>query len=695
VNELSGPSERKTKKEPVWQTVSPRANRSLTIGYYEITIPAVCAPLGGESVSAGVPVRQRRSRGSRRSASGTRRSPQEFTRLSRRTISLIGLAAALTLVVVSIRCDYSSSAPPSVDDNDSLPTVGSLPGQARTPTGMPELANIGQRRDDDTRKALLDSAMTLIQRAALQPGGDNFKLAVQKLNQYFEGTAQSEYELDSASREYLRTQFPPRAFESLSDRNWTDHDTRHIEDCMMYYPIATRIAGTGENLARVRRVFAWAMQQVQLVPPGRLALGGLPQAYGRPYDVLLRGMATEAQGVWAERAWLFLALCRQLEIDAGLVTYSRSRTLEPRVPRYGLQFELDAALRGIHFGPKPPIVWICAVIIDDKAYLFDARLGLEVPGKDGTGVATLEDALTDPAVLDRMSLPGDSPYQTSRASLLGSPTKIGILFDSSPGYFAPKMKLLQRELTGEFRTILFRDPAEQRDHFAQVLGERCGDIKPWRFPLEVHTRLFNDGQFVEAVKQTLVLFKREYPLVYARVKHLRGDMDGAVKDYLALRFVQHAPLVTDKKATIPPEIQAGLDAYATYYLALAQLEKARLENRSPDLAEELFRNTLNILPNPGLTDPYYYMFRWGANANLGRIHEARKDDARALAYYTQFDPTTQGHGNLVRARELAWRSPIAAAKVVLPPAPPLRPIVTAPAAPPANPGSGRGPGAGN
>ena len=88
-------------------------------------------------------------------------------------------------------------------------------------------------------------------------------------------------------------------------------------------------------------------------------------------------------------------------------------------------------------------------MIDDKAYLFDARVGLEVPGPDGTGVATLEEALADPAILERMNLPGLLPYGTSRASLLGSPTKIGILIDSSQGYFSPKMKLLQRELCGQ------------------------------------------------------------------------------------------------------------------------------------------------------------------------------------------------------------------------------------------------------
>ena len=128
-----------------------------------------------------------------------------------------------------------------------------------------------------------------------------------------------------------------------------------------------------------------------------------------------------------------------------------------------------------------PIVWICAALIDDKAYLFDARLGLEIPGPDGKGVATLDQALADPAILERMNLPGLLPYGTSRASLLGSPTKIGILIDSSPGYFSPKMKLLQAELSGKHRTILYRDPADQRDHFARVLGDRAGRD----FPVDV------------------------------------------------------------------------------------------------------------------------------------------------------------------------------------------------------------------
>ncbi len=454
----------------------------------------------------------------------------------------------------------------------------------------------------------------------------------------------------------------------------------------MYYPIANRVAGPGQNLARVRRVFEWTVQQVQLVPAGALASGGLPQAFARPYDVLLRGMATEAEGVWAERAWLFMALCRQLEIDAGLITYTPTNSLVPAVPKYGGNGELEAALFGLRRRPKPPVVWICTALVDGKLYLFDARLGLEIPGPGGIGVATLDDAMSDPAVLERMNLPGESPYGTSRASLLGSSTKIGILLDSSRGYCSPKMRLLQRELGGKYRTILYRDPADQRDQFAQDLGDRAGGITFWSLPFEVETRLFTDGQFVKAIQASLFLFGREFPLVYARVKHLRGDLDEAVKEYVAMRFADDAPLVNDKekKQKIRKDVQSGLDAYATYYLALAHLEKAQmdrsqLDQKTSQRAAELFQNTLELLPEPGPKQPYYYMRPQGANCDLARIFDAKNDDQRAIAHATRWDPTSQGYGNLVRAREVVWRHPLAAIPVSNAPAPESTAVMAAPA----------------
>jgi hypothetical protein len=524
-------------------------------------------------------------------------------------------------------------------------------------------ADVLGARGSEQRDAILESSITLIQRASLQPGGREFDLAIQKLNQYFEGTPAIDYQLDSAARTYLLTQFPPELVEAIQQPRWVPRDTRHVEDCMMYYTIANRVAGAGDDVSRAARLFNWVVQQVQLVPAGSLRSPQLPHVYARPYDVLLRGMATESDGFWAERAWVFLSLCRQLGFDAGLITYQRSNRVESPLTRR-IADDPDSLANTFEANAKAPIVWICAVLIDDQAYLFDARVGLPIPGPGGKGVATLEQAITDPSVLEQMNLPGQSPYGTSLASLRSSSGQLGILIDSGLGYFSPKMKLLQEQLAGKNRTILYRDPAQQRDHFVSVLGDRLGQVSMWSLPLEVETKLFTDGTFVQATQQALVMFRQEFPLIYARVKQLRGELDQAVQEYVNFRFSDHAMLVTDKDKPIPRPLQDGLDVYATYFLGLAHLERGRL-----DQAERMFVRTLDMLPEPGANEPYFLMFRWGANANLGRIYEAKGDIARAIAHYTQGDPTMQHHGNLLKARELVWQEPTLSQTVSLPPAP--------------------------
>jgi hypothetical protein len=521
-------------------------------------------------------------------------------------------------------------------------------------------------RDSADKATILASSIELIQGAALRPGGDNFRMATQQLNQFFEGTPESEYKIDSTARSFLVDQLPPELLQELEKPTWNPrNDARHLEDCMLYSAIASRVAGTGEELTRVGRVFDWIVKQVQLVPAGSLGSRQYPQVVARPYDLLLRGMGTESEGFWAERGWLFMALCRQLGIDVGLITYTKGNVVEPLIANSD-QKETSAET-GLLRSSRPnraPVPWICAALIDGKAYLFDARVGLPVPGPGGKGVATLDQALNDAAVLEQMDLPGQLPYGTSRASLLASSSKLSILIDSSQGFFAPKMKLLQRELAGKNRTVLYRDPAEQRDHFAQVLGERLGEVKLWGIPAQVELQLFNRPEFVRSTMQTLVLFGPEFPLVYARIKQLRGDLTQAMQEYVSFRLAETVPNVLDKKKTVPKEICAGLDVYATLYLALAHLEKNNL-----DQAEKMFLMLLDQLPEPGPGQPTLNMFRWGAHANLGRIYEAKGDRRQAIAHYSQADPTQQHHGNLLRARELVWQDPMATPPDPLPTAP--------------------------
>jgi tetratricopeptide (TPR) repeat protein len=570
---------------------------------------------------------------------------------------LVGLGL-VGLGMFAAGCDYSS--PVSRD----LTSGSYRPGSIRLPITAGSTKQATAARDSVERTAILESSIKLIQGAALQPGGDNFRLATQKLNQFFEGTSATEYQLDPACLEFLSPQLPPQLLQELQSAEWTLRDARHLEDCMLYYGIANRVGGTGDDLSRTLRVFDWVTRHVQLVPRGSLGGRQLPQVIARPYDVLLRGMATESEGLWAERSWVFMVLCRQLGVDVGLLTYTKGNVVEPPTPSSALGALSGSSLLSSNPASGRVIPWICVALIDDQAYLFDARVGLPVPGPDGREVATLEEVMSDGSLLEALDLPGQSPYETSRASLLASPSKLGVLIDSSLGYSSRKMLLLQNELAGKNRTILYRDPADQRDHFARVLGQWFGRVSLWSIPLEVETRLFTDPQFVASIQQSLTLFRPEFPLIFARIKHLRGDLSEAVQDYISFRFTENAPLLSDKRKVIPREIQEGLDVYATYYLALAHLERDNL-----DQAELMFRKILEILPEPGGNQPYYYMFRWGAHANLGRIYESQGDFRRAIAHYSQSNPTTQKHGNLLRARALVWDNPMAAVPDPLPPAP--------------------------
>jgi hypothetical protein len=572
------------------------------------------------------------------------------------------LLLPVSLVVGSLAgCDYSR------DRSADVPIGSYRPGFTPLPGSSSAHKSTAAARESLDRATILASSIELIQRAALQPGGKNFEEATRQLTQYFEGTPRSEYLIESPIRAYLEPQFPrvsrdaPDLLTDAENPNWVLRDARHLEDCMLYSGIAARIGGTGDDLIRVRRIFDWLVRQIQLAPAGSLGTRQLPQVVARPYDVLLRGLATESEGFWAERSWLFMALCRQLGVDVGLLTYSKGNVVEPRVRRTDQE---EGSVLPLAKVQRPAIFWICAALIDGKAYLFDARIGLPVPSPDGKSVATLDQALADPAILERMDLPGQSPYGTSRASLLASSSKIGVMLDSSPGFFTPKMRLLQRELTGKNRTILYRDPLEERDHFVRVVGDRCGQVKLWSVPVEVMNQLFTNAQFVQATQQSLLLFRPQFPLVYARVKQLRGNVAESVKDYVSFRLIENLLQVDNKKLAIPREISKGLDIYATNYLALAHLEQNNLER-----AEDMFLMLLDMLPEPGPNQPYFNMFRWGAHANLGRIYEARGQKHRAIFHYSQGDATMQRHGNLLRARELAWDDPMAIVADPVVPAP--------------------------
>lgn len=490
-------------------------------------------------------------------------------------------------------------------------------------------------------ESLLRAVVSLIRSAASNPGGDNFTIAKDHLNHFFAGSNPADFALSEASRAYLREQFgqgADQALTNLETPTFTIQDSRHIEDCLLLQQLARRVAGDGDDLTRVRRVFDWVIRQVQLVPAGSLAPPGLSQAAARPYDVLLRGMATE-QGEWAERSWLFIALCRQLGIDAGLIVYE---------PASGAG---DASAKQDDATPeRRSLAWIVTVIVEGKPYLFDCGLGMPIPGPDGKGVATLFQAMDDPSVLSQLDLPG-RPYSTHQDVL--SKAKITVMLDSTVGQMSPRMRQLQLNLAGRDRMMLFRDPAEEDAVFAKALGDRFGGTSLWKLPIEVNTLLFTDPNFVTATQHAIRFFDSALPLLPARMSQIRGELAAAIESYAGFGFAE-VPVLNDGKTIIPKPLADVLDQYATYYLGLAKLDQNR-----PDKADDFFEQSLRILPEIDPKNFYVSMFRWGAETNLGLIRAELGDRAGAIRYLTAPQPTTQEHGNLLRARALIWENPFA------------------------------------
>ena len=530
------------------------------------------------------------------------------------------------------------------------------PGQTREGTGSTLVLtnqNSAQATDSTApeviqQAAILDSVLHLLTTAGSNPGGDNFTIATEQLNQYFNRNATgAEFTLSQPTLLYLnQVKIAETAIKALQEAKFSIRDARHIEDCMMYYGLANRIAGNGDDMTRLRRIFDWTCRNVMLVPAGSLSPPGKnQQAQARPYDCILRGMASEVSPLWAERTWIFMSLARQIRIDVGILVSSRA-----------------------------PGQWLSVALVEGKPYLFDCRMGSPILKLDGNSVATLDEAIGDPRILNAMQLAGAESYSPTNAELAAG--ELNILADLATGYLSPRMRLLEQRLSGKNRMILFRDVAELRSEFFKVMKPRIKDVRLWELPLEVEALLFSNPEFVQASQFALQIFDFRLPLLSARTSQLRGDPVEALQKLVNMRFAENA-LLRDRSTQIPPELQKIIDLYSTYFLGLAHLENSYYrsekdeELRQADLkqAEFFFKETLKLTPEPSPEKPFFYMFRWGAASNIGMLAHNRGDRSTAIRYLSSNYPSPQGYGNLLIATTDVWEDPFSASPAPLPPAP--------------------------
>ncbi len=523
---------------------------------------------------------------------------------------------------------------------------------------------------DEQQRSILENILSLVDRAELEPGGDNFNIARGNLNDLFGTMPKRQFQLTEATRTLLRDDpvISDLQVEDLERIEYGTFDTRYVEDMRLLSRVARRLVDPNDpKLDQVRDLFAWMVRQVQPIPSEIFSYSNVDgtefvQAQARPFDVTLRGMATEDGTLnRAERSWLFLTLCRQIGVDAGIVRVTpKSATRPDRDELATLYQASNPAIAMQALEEDPGRILACAVLIDGRAYLFDTRLGLEMPAPDGQGVATLRQALEDPRVLAQLAIPGQESLVTYDQL---RDARIDILLDSASGTLTPRMRLFQRTLTGDARMVLYRNVDELAEAFREALGDLITDVELWALPALVERRLLNDPGFQSQTSFVLQFFNPELglPLLAARITQLSGQTRSAITQYVRFRFSQNLRWANDEPA--PPPIVRVMDIYSTYFLGLAQLERGDLKN-----AERMFQSSMQITPvreaeGLPLLQFSFLLYRHGAQINLARILEETGRGPEAIAAWThlnlEFVPEGARHTGLLRARTLIFEDPFA------------------------------------
>jgi hypothetical protein len=132
---------------------------------------------------------------------------QEFP-LNRRSSLAIGLMSLASLVV---GCDYQNKRPPALPPGIVDGPLPTSPGQAAPDVSqfylMPGSEGPSKAIDPEVekrRKVILDNVVKLMRTASNNPGGPNFAIATDNLNELFEeGFKPSDYEFSEETKRYL------------------------------------------------------------------------------------------------------------------------------------------------------------------------------------------------------------------------------------------------------------------------------------------------------------------------------------------------------------------------------------------------------------------------------------------------------------------------------------------------------------
>lgn len=259
-----------------------------------------------------------------------------------------------------------------------------------------------------------------------------------------------------------------------------------------------------------------AERDLPLVPP--------PGAEYQVWQSLLLG-----QGDAVQRGRIFLLLCRQAGIDVVIL---------------GLGSPADK---------RPPREWAAAAVIGEYLYLFDAELGIAIPGPAGAEHGTLADLREHPELLSALDTE-EFPYPVESEDL----DRIVPLVDASLEALSQRMMLVEQSLPDAQKFVLTSAPSAQA---RQLRKHNLAAPRIWLAPYRgyIYDELRrNDREAAEPYYMALSAFNPPLELYAGRLHHFRGQIDEPSDELLSS--------ASDLTESSEPQVERYQHGAKHYYL---------------------------------------------------------------------------------------------------------------------------------
>ena len=201
-----------------------------------------------------------------------------------------------------------------------------------------------------------------------------------------------------------------------------------------------------DDLSRAKNLFDWTVRNIQLERDSK------DRTPLFPWENMLYGRGTPK-----ERTRLFILLARQEGLNAALL---------------GLANTTENTSNTAKIGPVKS--WCVAILIDNKAYLFDPILGIPIPAKNGIKhddqgrldiqPATLEEVRKDESLLRQLDLDADNPYPFKAEELKNVVAQL----ETSPSSLSYRMNLVESHLAGKQKMVLTTSPTTQAERWKSL-----------------------------------------------------------------------------------------------------------------------------------------------------------------------------------------------------------------------------------